>query len=222
MKNRSEFRWQARATLWKVCVWPPASLAVVEVRDETSRRVEWIALNYQNGKTIWSVAAGSEGWWRHLSFVTANEVVLRRFESARNPDRVTYETWSLGQGTPTTTSAQTIVPPNLNEVTLPTDYWQGSVEFDTVARYLRAALGCEPTGPIEYAAHHDCLAVSWYEKDNENLRQHVAVWKQGHEPWRETLMNQGHGVGTDSFFMAGNIFFTVKDKKELIVVSFLD
>lgn len=222
MKNRSEFRWQAQAALWKVCVWPPASLAVVEVRDEASRRVEWVALNYENGKTIWSVASGSEGWWRHLSFVTANEVVLRRFESSRNPDRVSYETWSLLRGTPVATSAQTIVPPTPNEVTLPTDYWQGSPEFDTVARYLRTMLACEPTGQIEYAAVHDRLAISWYEKDHEALSQYVAVWQPGRDLWRETLMSHGRGFGTDSFFLARNWLFTVKEKKELIVVSFSD
>ncbi|MCU0419948.1 MAG: hypothetical protein MUC38_09850 [Cyclobacteriaceae bacterium] len=222
LKNRSEFRWQAKATLWKLCVWPPSSLAVVEVRDEASRRVEWVALNYHNGKTIWSVASGSEGWWRHLSFLTANEVVLRRFESSRNPDRAIYETWSLQEGTPMGAWPEAVVPPTANEVTLPTDYWEGSPEFDTVANYLRETHACTPTGKIEYAVKQDFLVISWYERAREALLQQLVVLHQGREQWRETVMTGGQGFGADSFFMAGDLLFTVKDKKELIVVSFFD
>jgi hypothetical protein len=222
LKNRLVWRWQADATIWSMRVAPVTPILVVEVRDEILRGVHWVALDYAKKEKLWSTQPDKKEWWRHLDDVTKNRVVLRKFESTLNPDQTSQEYLSLDAGVRTSSGDHDFASHPRKLITLPDRYEEGSSEFIMVAEFLKRETGILATMMIEYLEIGEIIAIACYEKSADGFSLQLVMVKQGVIEVQQELLMLCKGIGSDVFFVADDLLFTISERKELLVYSIKD
>jgi hypothetical protein len=222
LKNRLVWRWQADATIWSMRIAPVNPILVVEGRDEILRAVHWVALDYAKREKLWSTQPDKKEWWRHLDDVTSNLVLLRKFESTLNPDQTSEEYLSLDAGVRTSAGDHNVASHPRKLITLPERYEEGSSAFIMVAEFLKRETGILATMMIEYLETEGIIAIACYEKRTDGFALQLVMVKQGVIEIQQELLMLCKGMGSDAFFVADELLFTIRERKELLVYSIKD
>lgn len=195
---------------------PDRPWVVIELRDETRRKVVVMMYNYHSNEVVWIANTLPEIWCINLTGVSPDYVWLTHFETTDNPDRTRVIYLSTNDG-------KVVAPPETGEIIhtnqthFPFQYVMGEPEFESVKKFL-AGLAVENVSlGVEYMelTHH--ILISYYSGVSGNYINSLACFsRQGKLLWQEQIGMNLKGIGLNTFFMAAERIFFVKNKSELV------
>lgn len=215
-KPRHHFSIQLSSGVWNTLVAPGKKWLILEQRNEVNREVTITAFDFENKKIVWRNASLPEPWWINLVSVSHHCVVLKIFENTANPDITSFLSLSLEDGgivdrQPESEAEYT------NEVQQPFQYVAGEPEFKTVEIFLKTRLNIIPLLGAEYLESHNFIFVSCYFGSPGAFTNLLGCFnKAGELLWKDEIGTNLKGIGVNTFFIAYDYLFFVKNKTELV------
>ncbi|GEM_PF-1197043 len=215
-KPRGTVSLHLQATIWNVLPVPEKPWVVIEERNDETRQVSFLAYDYNEKKIIWRSSLQSEPWWINLVQVTLDFVFLKTFENTSNPDKTKWHALSLKDGKPLETVPE-INSDHTNEVIQPFQYLEGEEDFNTVKFFVEKKLLVHPVFGIEYVEYADFIFISYYLGGSGMFANRLACFtKAGNLSWQDEIGMNLKGIGLNTFFLASDHLFFVKNKTELV------
>jgi hypothetical protein len=215
-KPRHHFSMQLNFGVWNIIVAPGKKWLIIEQRDEVKREVTILAVDYENKRIVWQNASLPEPWWINLMSVSPNSVSLKIFENTANPDRTSFLSLSLEDGKIIDRQAES-EGEYTNQVQQPFQYIAGEPEFKTVEIFLKTRLNIIPLLGAEYLESHNFIFVSWYFGNPGIFTNTLGCFnKAGELLWQDEIGTNLKGIGINTFFIAHDYLFFVKNKTELV------
>ncbi len=215
-KPRGKFSITLEATLWNVLPVPGKSWVIAEVRNDNTRQVSFIAVDYKNETIVWRADSLAETWWINLVRVTSDQVQLKIFENTSNPDKTCWQVLALETGLITNEEPK-IEAEHTNEVIRPFQYLAGEDDFETIKNFLNERLKVLPILGIEYVEYAEVVLISYYFGRPGEFTNMLACFKRtGDLLWQEEIGTNLKGIGVNTFFLVANQLFFVKNKTELV------
>jgi hypothetical protein len=204
------------APVWNILPVAKKSLLVLELRNELTRTVSFSAFDIQTQQFIWRDAVLKEKWWITLAGVNSEFILLRLFESSDNPDKTSYQQITLLEGKPVDipVRAETTLT---DEAIRPVQYLEGETEFEVVRNFIHNNLKYEIKLGAEYLTYGDYIFISYYKGNPAAFVNSICVFTlDGKFILEEEIGTKLKGIGWNTFFIASDCLFFVKNKMELV------
>jgi hypothetical protein len=119
-------------------------------------------------------------------------------------------------------SAREVLPLVRNfSVLTPLQYNENSGHFQTMKFFLESKAGLSPVYMVEYLEYRQFVIMSTYA-DTKGLANFLIVFdSDGNLILKETLGENLKGIGLDTFFIANDRLFFVRNKSELVSYNML-
>jgi hypothetical protein len=204
------------APVWNILPVAKKSLLVLEQRNEVTRTVSFSAFDVQAQQFIWRDVVLNEKWWITLAGVNSERILLRLFESADNPDKTSYQQITLLEGKPVDIplKTETTLP---DEAIRPDQYLEGEADFEVVRNFIRSKLKHEAKLGAEYLTYGDYIFISYYKGNPAAFVNSICAFTlDGNFIFDEEIGTKLKGIGWNTFFIASDCLFFVKNKTELV------
>lgn len=215
-KPRHHFSLQLASSVWNALVVPGKRWLILEERNEVRREVTITAIDFENKKIVWQNDSLPEPWWINLLSVSPRHVTLKIFENTANPDITRIVSLSLEDGKMLDGQIENEAG-YTNEVQQPFQYVAGEPEFKTVKDFLKTRLNIIPLLGAEYLEAIHFIFISYYFGNPGAFTNALACFtKAGELLWNEEIGTNLKGIGINTFFIAYDFLFFVKNKSELV------
>ncbi len=112
---------------------------------------------------------------------------------------------------------------NQTESSKPIQYFEGTLNFETVKKFMNQKTQYQITKGVEYLECKEWIIISAYVEGEKGLANYLLVFNtEGEVLLEEKLGENLPGLGSDTFFMLSGCLFLVKNKSELVAYTFYD
>jgi hypothetical protein len=205
------------APVWNLLPLAVRPVLVIEQRDERKRITSFSAFNFEKQIFLWRDVVVHEKWWVNLVGVTRDQVVLKVFESMENPDKTSLLFLSVEEGKVVDHSLQQNDWLHTNDSRQPFQYLDGEPDFETVKNFLKTKMEITPRLGAEYLQYADRIIISYYAGDPAAFVNYLVIFNSlGECFYHEEIGTNLKGIGTNTFFIASDHLFFVKNRTELV------
>lgn len=160
-------------------------------------------------------------WWNNdFSVAALGESAITGFTSKFGLQQITLDV-QTGQKRE---GSQEIRPIPIRGLQKPNQYQEGSQYFETVKTFLLNHLNLKAVSALEYLETDKIIVISGYTENQgagDLANFLIVLSRQGDVLLKESLSPQVKGIGSDTFFLLGDLLFFVKNKTELVSYTIL-
>ena len=214
--------------IWKTLVDASGYRLFLELRDATTRKASFAALDLRQHQLIWQQSF-DEPWWIGLTAANDRVVILHTYTNRQNPEQ--KEFWAVDSTThkllkKTRTLADLAEagfltqPDELSKnkvCTMPFFYQATHAYFATVKRFIELHANVTPVKGCEYVEYQDVVGMAYYIEERKALANYLLVIdRKGREMLHKKIDEQLSDVGIGTFFIVRNQLIFIQQKRQLL------
>ncbi len=160
-------------------------------------------------------------WWNNdFSVATLGENEVSGFTSKFGLQQIVLDI-QTGQKRD---GVREIQPISIRGLQKPHQYTEGSQYFETVKTFLLNQSNLSAVSALEYLETDKIIVISGYVENQgagDLANFLIVLTRQGEVLLKESLSPQVKGIGSDTFFLLGDLLLFVKNKTELVSYTIL-
>jgi len=231
-----------KALIWKVLPAKNGHLCL-ELRDGDLRKTMLALVNVEERALVYQLDKLPKPWWIGLKAVHDDSIVLQSYKDSKSPvpmgvfvlsfstgeliwknEQATFKGFDLDGRVMVEHEQENVTQEPFKEFTeeannslkFPLLHTEESTHYPIMAEFILDTFGHKCAGPIDYLELENSVVMAYYYAEKKSYTQLLAVVdEEGKILLHETLMKEGQGIGTASFFLVNTHLIFVKNKTQL-------